>query len=182
MLEQIKKLLLLSTLIVFGLGGTLLTLTNILITLVLPAANSASTFTAFRVAVFIYTLYSVNAVGYYILIGTGAVRLCTTIQFISAGFSLILIAIGGVTAGLVGCVIGNAGYLGTLLMLSLSMEKIGVSYMQWIKWLTPAFSWFLVVVIANLLFVDSPALKVGIFLVQTLVLVKLAWRDKTFFT
>jgi O-antigen/teichoic acid export membrane protein len=83
---------------------------------------------AFKLATIIYSAYSLNAVGYYILLATKTPGLCTAIVLFSGSLSLFLIAILAGRFGLIGAVLGNAGYLFTLSLCTVAFKKLGLSF------------------------------------------------------
>ena len=98
-----------------------------------------------RTAVLIYTLYSLNAVGYFILFSIKAVEMNLIIVLISGIFSISLIALGAKFAGLSGAIWGNSGYILTLILNFVSLYKLNISLQKWIVWLSFPLLWFIVV-------------------------------------
>jgi FkbM family methyltransferase len=91
--------------------------------------------TAFRAAVVIYALYSLNATGYFLCLGFKATRATATIVLGGAMLSMILIAAGASAYGLLGAVLGNCGYQVAWLLTGLGMKHARVAATMWIGWL-----------------------------------------------
>lgn len=87
-------------------------------------AISSELIFAFRSAIIIYALYSLNAVGFFTLLGVNLVGKCMSIRFGSAALSLLLIYWGASQWGLVGACLGNGGYLLTLLMNYMAIKHL----------------------------------------------------------
>ena len=98
---------------------------------------------AFRIATVIYALYSLNAVGFYILLCV-AVNLCMTIQILGAIFSLLLISLGAYYFGLTGAVLGNIGFLTTWFFIWLAMKQIQFPLKLVAEWLSFPIIWFII--------------------------------------
>lgn len=79
---------------------------------------------AFRLAVLIYTLYSLNAVGYYILFAIERLHVGLAINLTSGVLSLTLIALLAQRFNLVGAIAGNAGYLLSLLFVVFAIKYL----------------------------------------------------------
>jgi O-antigen/teichoic acid export membrane protein len=88
---------------------------------------------AFRLGVLIYSLYSVNSSSYYVLLGTKQVGKCSTISLFVGSVSLILIYFGAVNFGLVGAILGNAGFLGIYAFTFASMTSVGIPFNEYFR-------------------------------------------------
>jgi len=167
--QQVKQALQINGLFALGLGGTLFTLAPLIVNVMIPGAITNEHLLAFRIAAMIYALYSVNAVGYYILFSVDAVNMCMAIQLISGALSLLLISIGASIFGLLGAVIGNAGYLGVWLLLFSGMKQMCIPMRLWIGWLKFLLLWFLVVILVNIVSPEQAAINIFVFTIQTLI-------------
>lgn len=85
--------------------------------------------------IMIYSAYSLNAPGYYTLLSFGDVRRSSVVITASSFLSLVLIYLLGIEFGLVGSIIGNSGFLLTLLLSCLSMKNIHENFFSWISWI-----------------------------------------------
>lgn len=104
------------------------------------------------VGILIYSAYSLNAPGYYILLAFGEVKRISCIVTVSSGLSLFLIYLLGSRFGLLGSISGNIGFLLTLLLCGFSMNKIGQNSLSWLSWIkTPTATFFLLLVISLIL-------------------------------
>jgi O-antigen/teichoic acid export membrane protein len=121
--KQIEESFNTNSLFAFGLGTALITLTPLCLSFLFPSSKVESYSFAFSLCCAIYTIYSTNAVGYYILIGTKEIKKCTIIVSLSGILSILLVALGTNKFGLVGAIAGNAGYILTLLLSIVALEK-----------------------------------------------------------
>jgi O-antigen/teichoic acid export membrane protein len=88
---------------------------------------------SFKLGILIYTLYSVNGSGYYVLLGTKRVDVCSTITLLVGAISITLIYFGCVNLGLVGAVLGNAGFLGVYAFTWTSMRIVGTPFSKYFR-------------------------------------------------
>lgn len=135
---QIKRAFQVNVVFVLGLGGALFILTPILISILFGKAATDEYALAFRTATVVYSLYSVNAVGYYILLGSGAANVSMVINIISGALALLLIFIGAKLGNLTGAIAGNIGYATSLLFIFFGMKRLDIPVKKWFSWLHPA--------------------------------------------
>jgi O-antigen/teichoic acid export membrane protein len=140
--QTVKKALRINAIVALGLGGVLLTLSPWVIKVMIPGGITDEWVFAFRLATIIYALYSVNAVGYYILFSLKAVKISLFIQLLSGSFSLLLISLGASQFGLLGAIVGNAGYLGVWFLNLVAMRKLNIPLGRWSRWLSYLLIWF----------------------------------------
>jgi O-antigen/teichoic acid export membrane protein len=88
----------------------------------------------FQIAIVIYTIYSLNAVGYFVLYGLGQAHKNTIVVLLSGALALALIALLSSLLGELGAFIGNAGYIATLALNVLMLREIGLSTILWLRW------------------------------------------------
>jgi O-antigen/teichoic acid export membrane protein len=105
-----------------------------------------------QITSFIYTLYSLNANGYYILFSLNALNTLFFVISIASLLSLGLIAIGSSHYGLVGACVGNGGYLLLLLLTFIGMNKINIPRSQWISSISKSLSCFIIFSAAVMVF------------------------------
>jgi O-antigen/teichoic acid export membrane protein len=96
--------------------------------------------TALRIGAIIYGLFSLNGVGYYVLLAMNRLRSFMIIQLLSGVLAIALIAFG-CRYGLVGAIAGNVGYLGVSALSLLGMRYVNVSFVTWTSWIRPALLW-----------------------------------------
>jgi O-antigen/teichoic acid export membrane protein len=135
--KQIKLAVQTSIIIAFGLGGFLIILSRPLTRFFFVEMGDKYTL-AFGIAAIIYSIYSINAVGYYILLGISSVKLPMIINILAGIFSLTLIYIGADKWGLLGAILGNAGYISTVVFVFVAMQSLNISIKEWTKWLMPS--------------------------------------------
>jgi O-antigen/teichoic acid export membrane protein len=171
--QRVRQSFQLNASVALGMGGTLLTLAPFVLRILLPGAIPDEYVLAFRLATIIYTLYSLNAVGYYILFSVNAVKAFMVIQLGSGILSLLMIAAGASVFGLLGASVGNAGYLGTWLFALYGMKKINIAKPVWASWLVFPVTWFFVVVAVSPVIPDKSILEIFALALQSAVL--LGW-------
>lgn len=169
--QQVKQALQINGLVALGLGATIIILSPFIVSLIFPGKTSSQYILPFCISTGIYALYSINAVGYYVLLGIKAVNFCTANVLAVGTLSLIMISIGAYNFGLIGAIFGNSGYIGTLLLLFAGMKKLSIPEKLWIQWLIFPLLLFLVVFIGNLIIpYDQKSLRLGLALLQNFVL------------
>jgi O-antigen/teichoic acid export membrane protein len=132
--QQIKQAVVINIVIALGLGTILFTLAPLVMQLMLGNTVDHENILGFRIATIIYSLYSLNAVGYYVLFSINEVKKSLLISLSSGTLALILIAIGASRFGLIGAMLGNAGYLGVWLLTFFSMKYLNIKIKTWATW------------------------------------------------
>jgi O-antigen/teichoic acid export membrane protein len=155
---QVQQASRFNAVIALAMGGLLFVLTSVVLRVILPGSPPMEHISAFRLATVIYALYSLNAVGYYTLL-VNDVKLCMVIQLASAGMALALITLGANSAGLVGAIGGNAGYLGILLLTYFGMKRLNTTMWRWASWLVVPFAWFFGIVVVALVLPEQVVIK-----------------------
>lgn len=169
--QQVKQALEINTIVALGTGSILFTLAPFVMQVIVSDAITDANILAFRIAALIYTLYSLNAVGYYILFGVNATKICMVIQLLSGFTSLLLIGIGSSISGLLGAIVGNAGYLGVWGLTYWGMKQLGIPLSLWVKWLYFPIIWFILVIILNVLIADQIIFKVVLAAIQSAIII-----------
>lgn len=165
--NQIKEASQINALVALSLGATLITLSPFIVSLVFPSETASQYMLTFCISTVIYALYSINAVGYYVLLGIKAVDICTANVLAVGTLSLIMISIGAYNFGLIGAIFGNSGYIGTLLLVFYAMKKLSIPKNLWIEWLIFPLLLFFLVLLANLVIpYDQKILRIGFALLQ----------------
>jgi O-antigen/teichoic acid export membrane protein len=168
--SQIKQALQINSFIALVIGGGLFTLANEILHLFITGIFYRQYIVAFCILIVIYSIYSVNGVGYYVLLALNSVNKCMVVQIISGILSLLLITIGSSKFGLVGAALGNSGYLLVWLLTVLSMRQLSIPFKRWIKWLQWSLLWFVLVIIINLILPTQLTIKMFILILQTIIL------------
>ncbi len=143
--QLVKQALEVNALVALGCGALLYMFAPFIMHLMLGGAVTEQNIFAFRIATVIYGLYSLNAVGFYILLSL-AVNIVMSIQLFSSILSLMLIAIGSSNFGLLGAITGNVGFLITWLMILFALQEMKINLSLWFECLWFPFMWFLVVI------------------------------------
>jgi O-antigen/teichoic acid export membrane protein len=172
--NQVKQCIEINALVAFSLGAFLIILADSLMHIIVgSSASNVNTF-AFKLSALIYTLYSLNAVGFFIVLTLDA-KLCMIVQLSSAIFSLLLIAIGAYNFGLTGAVIGNAGFTASLYLVFLGMNKLKIPFKYWFRWLIIPSSIFLTAMITVIIFGSSLPLILNLLATAFTIFLLLIW-------
>jgi O-antigen/teichoic acid export membrane protein len=137
---QIKRATQANFVLGVGLGGFILLGSPWLIFILFNEYNPQYQL-ALQLAAIAYALYSLNAVGYYILLGLGSANISMIIVTMSGIFSLLLIVIGANFLGIPGAALGNIGYAATLSCMTIAMQRLNIPCRRWISWLHPREIW-----------------------------------------
>jgi len=168
---KVKRALQINALVALGMGAGLLTLAPIVISFVIANVPVDELQSIFYSATIIYTLYSLNAVGFYALIGLNKMKAFMIIQFMSGIISLLMIGIGARLFGLSGAVFGNIGYLGSWLLIVFAMKYLHIPLRSWLGWLRFPILWFGVVNVINFAIQFDDSTRIIVFVLQSLLLV-----------
>jgi O-antigen/teichoic acid export membrane protein len=176
--KKLRQSLQLNILVAFSLGGLIVAMAEKILTAILGNNVSIGAIYALQFAATIYAIYSLNAVGYYILYALGKVKTCTIIHFLSAVLSLAVISILSAKLGLIGAVIGNCGYILTCSMTIISLNKLKVKMLLWFQWLVFPFAWFLISILFSLFFKEfNDATKFALYLFEVFII--LGWFTRS---
>lgn len=132
--ERIRQATQVNALIAIGAGIFLFVVADWIVKVLGIGPGAGTYLLCLQAAVVIYTLYALSAPGYFILFSIGAVRANALIILCSGMMSLFLIYWGARFFGLLGAVIGNAGYLGTLLLVVVGLRKLGITLGRFLEW------------------------------------------------
>lgn len=177
LVHQVKQSLQINGVVALGLGATLFSFSSFITRLLMPEVYSGDVIRLFQVAIIIYSIYSLNAVGYFILFAVKAIKTCMIIQLCSGIFALTLIAVGASYFGIAGAIIGNIGYNTVWLLTVYGMRQLNVPARQWSKWLIFPILWFLFVIVSNYLLRGlDDALLICLFLAQSMFIVGWFYR------
>jgi O-antigen/teichoic acid export membrane protein len=166
--KQIKSALEVNFSIALGAGAMLFSFAPLVLDILIHDATNATYILSLQIVAIAYGFASVNAVGYYILLATDAVNICMKIQLISSVGSLLIIYLGSLQFGIIGAAVGNAGFMGTLLMVYMGMQKISIPVSRWLQWISFPVMWFVGTITINsivqgdLLLVLCACVEVGI--------------------
>lgn len=164
--KSIKQAFEINALIALGLGGSLFIFAPIILKAMISDAISSELIFAFRSAIIIYALYSLNAVGFFTLLGVNLVGRCMTIRFGSAALSILLIYWGASQWGLVGACLGNGGYLGIWLFNIYGMKSLSIPIQSWFQWLKFPLLFFSLVILASFVVSDNFPVTITLMLFQ----------------
>jgi O-antigen/teichoic acid export membrane protein len=132
---RIRQATLVNALIAIEAGIFLYVLSDLIMQVLIPGAISREHILGLQIATVIYTLYSLNAPGFFIHFSVGGAR-TNAIATLSSGIvSLALIFAGARYLGLLGAVAGNAGYLGTCFLVVTGLKKTGISLSRYLNWM-----------------------------------------------
>src|SRR5712664_4093241 len=132
---RIRQATHLNALIAIEAGVFLYVLADGVMRVLAPSATARQDILGLQIAAVIYALYSLNAPGFYILFSVGGARINALVTLSSGVASLVLILVGARYFGLLGAVAGNAGYLGTLFLVTAGLRKLGISLRHYLVWI-----------------------------------------------
>jgi O-antigen/teichoic acid export membrane protein len=104
------------------------------LTLHSSVGESSETTSYLRIAATIYFFIALNATGYWILFAVRKVTVLALIQMIFGVLSLLLIAVGSKYFGLLGAILGNIGYVGTILLPIVALKELEIPITSWLRW------------------------------------------------
>jgi len=165
--ENIRLSLQTCTVLIIFLGATLICFAPELLIIIINRQASASEIFALQIAVIIYSIYSINSIGYYTLLGLNRTTIFMLIQILSGLISLALVALGAYFFGLLGAVGGNIGYWGVFLLTTYGMYYLNIRRHEWVSWITLPLLGFFVLIFALLLSSDNIFLRISILLIVT---------------
>jgi O-antigen/teichoic acid export membrane protein len=155
----LRKALEVNSVVALGMGILLITFDFFIVSLFLDSKAASSYINEFRGAAIIYTIYSMNAVGYYITFASNAAGLCMVVQIVSGIASLIFIYVGIKVVGLPGAIIGNFGYCMVWLLTFLGFRRLNISFLEWASWIIIPVFIFLVFCVSILLSRENIPIK-----------------------
>jgi O-antigen/teichoic acid export membrane protein len=167
--QQVKQVSEMNGLTALASGAWLFVFAPFVMQILIGSASEMSV-NALRIMTVIYALFSLNAVGFYILI-TLNINAVVSIQLVSGVVALGLITVGALKFGLLGAALGNIGFLGTWLMIFRGMKQLDLSQFFWINCLKFPLLWFAFCVLTSILMVKDLALQTSVIIVQTTILV-----------
>ena len=156
--RQVKQTLQISTIIALGIGVALVNLAPQIMYILVPNAT-ANEIICLQIAAVIYAIYSINALGYYVLLSSNGIATCTAIWALSSITSILLLVVGTKVFGLIGAIAGNAGYILTLLMNFFGMRNLKISWHEWSRWLQLPLVWFVICIALGILIPEKLALR-----------------------
>lgn len=129
LLTGVKKALLLNTSIAIGMGSLIMLFAHEVVTIFFHKQPNLTDQTVLhlKLITLIYTLYSFNAVGFFILYAIKREIINTVVVLFCGLLSLSLITLLTVKYGLTGAVIGNSAYVLTLFLLYKGLREVRVS-------------------------------------------------------
>jgi O-antigen/teichoic acid export membrane protein len=137
--SRIRQATDLNALIAIEAGVFLCVLADWVMRVLVPGATAPQDILGLQIAAVIYALYSLNAPGFFILFSVGEARTNAIVTLSSGVVSLVLIFVGARYFGLLGALVGNAGYLGTLLLNVFGLRKVGIALRDYVVWMAVPF-------------------------------------------
>lgn len=153
--HQVQQAFQINTILALGMGAGLAVFTPLVIYALLPGTVPAEYHWAFYAATIIYALYSLNAVGYYTLLSVNAVTTCMAVQLAAGVLAMSMIGLLGGSFGLLGAIIGNAGYWLVGLLTYYGMNQLGIRFRMWFSWMQTPFLGFIAVVLVSTFLQDE---------------------------
>ncbi len=170
----------LSVIVALGVGVILITLAPLVMQILVPNRAGQNAVGALQLAVVIYISYSINAVGYFILVGANAVLISTILQICGAALALIAIKIGSMEFGLIGAIAGNAGFALVIFMTIFGMKLLKISGREWLGWLKVPLACFCVcgVVAVFIPFLDFTGLRIFLAAIEAAIFLTLLMKSQ----
>jgi len=168
--SQVKQAFQINSFIALVIGAGLFTFADEILHSFITGILSKQYIVPFCIIIFIYSIYSINGVGYYVLLSLNAADKCMYIQIISSVLSLLLIAVGSTKFGLAGAALGNSGYLLVGLLTVVSMRQLHIPFKEWIKWLQIPLLWFILAIVMNTILPIQLPVRISMLILQTLIL------------
>ncbi|MCU1242324.1 MAG: rane protein involved in the export of O-antigen and teichoic acid [Candidatus Acidoferrum typicum] len=142
-----------------------------------PGATAREHILGLKIAAIIYALYSLNAPGFYILFSVGGARTNAAVTLSSGVVSLALILMGARYFGLLGALAGNAGYLGTFLLVVAGLRKTGIALSRYLQWMAFPLLWLAIALIAGTMLQGHLLWQTVFVIVQAALLILWFLRD-----
>ena len=131
--HRVRQAVQLNALLAIGSGILLVVLADWVIRLLVGPIGREGAI-GLQIAAIVYSLYSLSAPGFYILFSLGGARTNAIVILSSGVASLFLIFLGARHFGLLGALAGNAGYLGTLLLVQAGLRRTGITLSRFFNW------------------------------------------------
>jgi O-antigen/teichoic acid export membrane protein len=147
---QIRNAAHLNSLIATEAGIVLYVMADWIMQVLVPGATTRQEILALEIAAVIYALYSLNALGFYVLFAFDQPRTNAFVVLSSGIVSLVLIFVAARYFGLVGAVAGNVGYLGTLFLITSALRQARIALRQYLAWVTFPVMTFLATLIVGI--------------------------------
>ena len=148
--QKIKQAIELNAFFALGSAAFLFILSPFIMRLMFAEVATQDTLIALQIAIVIYGLFSLNAVGFFILISNDP-KTVMRIQLISGILALTLIFLGASKFGLLGAIAGNIGFILTWLMIFLGLKYLKISNLLWLKSSLFLLVWFTTCILGKLL-------------------------------
>jgi O-antigen/teichoic acid export membrane protein len=171
--KYIQQALVINVVTAFALGVILITFAPLILKLMLQSSFSNEYTLIFQISSLIYLLYSVNAVGYYVLFALNLVLFNMVIVISSGIISLIFVFILSAKYGLLGAIIGNSGYLITIGLSIYTSKKMGLSYMNLLDLLLVPIIWLFIGALVG--FFSPSAIHIRIIIVSIEFIFIIGW-------
>jgi O-antigen/teichoic acid export membrane protein len=147
--KQIKSGLEINFSIALASAAILFTFAPLVLDILIHDYSNITYILSLQIVAIAYGFASLNAVGYYILFARDAVKTCMKIQIVGSLGSLLLIYLGTLQFGILGAALGNAGFIATLLMVYMGMDKISIPISRWLRWVSFPTLWFIATIGIN---------------------------------
>ena len=132
---RIRQAVHLNAIIAIGSGIFLYVLADWVIQIMIPGVSGPHEVLGLQIATVIYTLYSLNAPGHFILFAVGKPRTIAVVTVSGAIVSLVLIFAGARYFGLLGALAGNAGYLLLFMLTTSGLRNVGIALRHYLGWM-----------------------------------------------
>ena len=168
--QKVKQSIQINAFFALGSAALLFIMSPLIMRLMFAEVATTNTLRSLQIAIVIYGLFSLNAVGFFILISNDP-KTVMRIQLISGSIALILIFIGASKFGLLGAIAGNIGFLLTWLMIFFGLKFLGIPSLLWLKSSLFLLIWFVICILGNLL-ISQFELLIPFVIIQGIVIVR----------
>ena len=133
--SHLKSVMQVDFILVFCVSGVLLVFSNVLVPLLIGFHFTTQYLLCFNTIVIIYGFFSVNATGYFVMLGTKSTTSFLLIQLFSGVLTIVLIIIGALHGGIIGAFWGNVGYCFVWLLTFKGFSQLNIYFSEWGAWI-----------------------------------------------
>ena len=170
-ISGVLKALLLNVLIAIGMGSLIILFSPEITLLIFPNSANEETVAQLNLITVICTLYSLNAVGYFILYAVKQETINTITILFCGMLSLTAIALLTMKFGLTGAIIGNSAYILTLFLLYMGLKVIKIHWRDIANVIQVPIVFFLIILVLTFITQDLISrCAIAVFFVSSLVL------------
>lgn len=168
--RELKHTTQFNAVLAFSVAAAVFIMAPLICTIVFHGNTNPTMIIALRCASVIYASYSLNATGYFILPTIGALTLHTAIQVAGGVFAVLLIWVGSLHWGLLGAVLGNAGYIITVALTVIALSRLKINTSEALRWIRFPLAWFVITIVSSIALPATITIECTILVVSMLIL------------